>query len=121
MSVTTLTSLERPHYNLRQTLLQFAYINKYYKMLQPLLQIAQVGFITKCCTRYYTMRKLLQNAAIVITKCVVITKCRRTLREKISHQPKWKFQRQQVIVFFTRQNCQTTLRKRDRVQGKMNA
>ena len=63
MSVTTLTSLERPHYNLRQTLLQFAYINKYYKMLQPLLQIAQVGFITKCCNRYYKMRNLLQNAA----------------------------------------------------------
>ena len=77
MSVTTLTSLERPHYNLRQTLLQFAYINKYYKMLQPLLQIAQVGFITKCCIRYYTMRKLLQNAAIVITKCVTYYKMRR--------------------------------------------
>ena len=65
MSVTTLTSLERPHYNLRQTLLQFAYIYKYYKMLQPLLQIAQVGFITKCCNRYYKMRNLLQNASLL--------------------------------------------------------
>ena len=28
------------------------------------------------------------------------------LREKISHKTKWKFKRQQVVVFFIRQNCQ---------------
>ena len=77
MSVTILTSSERPHYNLCQTLLQYAYIYKCYKMLQPLLQNAQVRFTTKCCIRYYTMHTLVQNAAIVITKCVAYYKTRR--------------------------------------------
>ena len=39
-------------------------------MLQPLLQNALFPFITKCRNCYYQMRKLLQNAATFITKCV---------------------------------------------------
>ena len=35
----------------------------YYKMLQPLLQNAQL--ITKCRNPYYKMRKLLQNASLL--------------------------------------------------------
>ena len=46
-------------------------------MLQPLLRNAWVRFITKCCSLYYIMRTLLQNAAIVITKCVSYYKMRR--------------------------------------------
>ena len=47
--------LEITHYNLRQTLIQFAYTYNYYK----------------CCSPYYKMRRmdLSQNAAMVITKC----------------------------------------------------
>ena len=33
-------SFKMPHYNLRQTLLQFAHTYRYYKMLQPSLQNA---------------------------------------------------------------------------------
>ena len=49
----------------------------YYKMMQPLLQNAQV--ITKSRNPYYKMRNLLQNAATLITKCASFnTKCYKT-------------------------------------------
>ena len=69
MSVTTLTSWERPHYNLRQTLLQFTYIYRCYKMLQPLLQTRRLDLlqnaahvITQCAHYYKLLQSLLQNA-----------------------------------------------------------
>ena len=50
-------TLEITHYNLRQTLLQFAILT--------LSENSYVGFITKRCTLYYTMSTLLQNAALI--------------------------------------------------------
>lgn len=50
----------------------------YYKMSRsPLLQNAAIP-ITKCADNYKIPKTLLQNTW-VITKCVVMTKCRRTL------------------------------------------
>ena len=98
MSVTTLTSLERPHYNLRQTLLQFAsdiitICVRHYYNLRTLTNIAKccspyykmrrsdslqnAAHVITQCAHYYTMHTLLQNATIVITKCVTNYKMRR--------------------------------------------
>ena len=70
-------------YNMRQDVV-IIYVDRrlqnasYYKMgRSPLLQNAAIP-ITKCADNYKIPKTLLQNTW-VITKCVVMTKCRRTL------------------------------------------
>ena len=60
----------RRYYNLRIFTSIANCCSPYYKM-------RRLDLLQKCCTLYYTMRTLLQNAAILITKCVTYYKIRR--------------------------------------------
>ena len=79
MSVTTLTSFEKTHYNLRiPTNLAKCVGWIYYKMLYPLLQNAHI--ISKCRNRYYKIRcfykmlaeQVLASCAFPERRCEII-------------------------------------------------
>ena len=57
-----------------------------FKTVVRFIQYLQI-IITKCCSPYYTMRtNLLQNTAIIITKCITYYKMHNIL-QNVAEQP----------------------------------